>query len=186
MYTPSNSDKFEVVRVILDCITQPTEDVIDDEYELRKWAKSNFTYWARFLALYYGQKTNIPEYKDSNINAKLTALYLWTKTEEFQNIKSMIAQEKIRANEKSKVNHPAYDRNNKVKKQKNISQTTHSTIVEQSPKKEKIIYAPFQNINPKKLDSLTDKLIICTNCGGDGGASGQCFRCEGTGWQRIR
>ena len=64
MYTPSNSDKFEVVRVILDCITQPREDVIDDEYELRKWAKSNFTYWARFLALYYGQKTNIPEYKD--------------------------------------------------------------------------------------------------------------------------
>ena len=186
MYTPSNSDKFQVVRVILDSVTHPIEKVIDDEYELRKWANSNFTYWARFLALYYGQKTNLPEYKDPNINEKLTGLCSWAKTEEFQSIKSMVVQGKIEAEKKSKINHINLNRNIKEKKQRKIPEETNSTIYEQNSKKEKIIYAPFQSINPIKSDSLTDILIICTNCGGDGGATGQCFRCEGTGWQRIR
>jgi len=24
--------------------------------------------------------------------------------------------------------------------------------------------------------------VVCTNCGGDGGATGQCYKCDGTGW----
>lgn len=28
--------------------------------------------------------------------------------------------------------------------------------------------------------------VICSHCGGDGGATGQCFRCHGSGWETLK
>ena len=28
--------------------------------------------------------------------------------------------------------------------------------------------------------------VICSHCGGDGGATGQCFKCNGSGWEILK
>ena len=183
----SCTDKLQVVKLTLDNMIQPNGKIISDDYELRVWAKSNFTYWAKFLAMYYGQKINVPKYKDPSIDDRLMKLHSWTKTEEFQELRSLIIEKKVKTKGKIKISSINFKKTKpKNKKQKLTRQSHPVTNKEVKPSNQKIIYAPIQNIKQAKSDSLEDELLICSNCGGDGGAAGQCYRCGGDGWQRIR
>ena len=58
-------------------------------------------------------------------------------------------------------------------------------------KLEKIIkiYEIKLGLNEKpKSEDIPDSgsRTICPNCGGDGGAAGQCYKCDGTGWVFVK
>ncbi|MFO1431582.1 MAG: hypothetical protein U1F76_15795 [Candidatus Competibacteraceae bacterium] len=71
--------------------------------------------------------------------------------------------------------------------QKAIGKKTESLYIEDllvygESRKDKAAHKAYQFENSSSDYGWSSEKSVCPVCGGDGGANGQCYKCEGSGW----
>ncbi len=198
---PTKLEKDHIFQLVKRAGKKIPGTVISDVAGLHKWAGVTNGFDARFLAMYYECKLQIPSYSDPELAAKLEGWLAWyrkrvgkvnptgaTKTATPQ----FVPKEDLHAKQ-PEWDHEclACDGFGTIEPAANVSEKCNfcggtgwmsNTQHESFQKKFKVSYSGNQWQHMSHDDSWKKSRIICSVCDGDGGASGQCYKCGGTGW----
>jgi hypothetical protein len=199
---PSKTEKDHIFQLVKLAGKKMVGAVISDVEGLHSWAGISNGFDARFLAMYYECQLQISPYTDPELVAKLEGWVTWyrkragkvkpVRSPSVESIQYVLKEGVQPKSKKAERDHECLacagfgevEQTQSVPKKCNFCSGTGWMSNAQ--------LASFQKINVSHPgnqwqrmphdDSWKKTRMICAVCGGDGGASGQCYKCGGTGW----